>query len=156
MLRAAGGGGPMGETVQVVCPHCDTVNRAPRDRLRPGVKGKCGHCGAPLFEGAPLALTTGRFAAHAERSDLPLFVDFWATWCGPCQAMAPAFAQAAARLEPRARLAKVDVDAEPALAQRFGIRGVPTLVLLRHGRELARRSGVVDASTIERWVAEHA
>jgi thioredoxin 2 len=146
----------MTDPVHVVCPHCDAVNRAPRERLRPGVRGKCGRCGRPLFEGHPIALTAAPFGAHAERGDLPLLVDFWAPWCGPCRAMAPMFERAAARLEPRLRLAKVNTDEEPALAERFQIRSIPTLILLRGGREVARQAGAMDAAAIERWVGQHA
>src|SRR3954453_15643486 len=146
----------MGESVHVVCPRCDAVNRAPPQRLVPGVRGRCGRCGGPPFEGRPVALTTARFDRHSAESDVPLLVDFWAPWCGPCQAMAPAMERAAERLEPRVRVAKVNVDEEPALAQRFQTRSIPTLVLLRHGRELVRQVGAMDAGSIERWVARHA
>jgi thioredoxin 2 len=138
----------------VACPACNTLNRAPRDRLSAGPGGKCGQCGAPLFSGHPLALTSNTFDAHAAKSDIPLLVDFWAPWCGPCKGMAPQFERAAARLEPAVRLAKVNTDDEQELAGRFAIRGIPTMVLLAKGREVARQSGVMDAGAIERWVTQ--
>jgi len=136
--------------IHVVCPHCDTVNRLPAERLGEGAS--CGNCKRALFTGAPVDLDATRFDRHLTRSDLPLVVDFWAPWCAPCRMMAPAFASAAARLEPLARLVKVDTEANPALAARFGIRSIPTLAVFRGGRELARQSGALDSASLERWV----
>jgi thioredoxin 2 len=138
------------DTLQVACPHCHALNRVPTARL--GEKPACGRCTSRLFAAQPFALDATSFDAHASRSELPLLVDFWAPWCGPCQAMAPAYAQAAAMLEPRLHLAKVDTQAEPALGSRFGIRSIPTLVLFAHGRELARHSGAMSAQAIVSWV----
>ena len=123
----------------------------PRAKLGQGAK--CGNCHKALFEAHPLALDRARFDRHLEKGDLPLLVDFWAPWCGPCRAMAPEFERAAHRLEPNVRLVKVNVDEEPALAERYGIRSIPTLAVFSHGKEVARQAGTMSAADLERWVA---
>ncbi len=143
----------MSDPLHVVCPHCDAVNRLPTDRL--AEKPVCGKCGQALFAGQPVDLNAGNFDRHIGRSDLPVVVDFWAPWCGPCRTMAPTFARAAGELEPDVRLAKVDTESEQQLAARFNIRSIPTLAIFRNGREIARQSGAVDAATLRRWVQAH-
>jgi thioredoxin 2 len=140
----------MAELVQVVCPHCSTVNRLPAQRL--GDRGSCGRCKQPLFSGHPVELDGTGFAAQVGRSDIPVLVDFWAPWCGPCRSMAPHFKRAAELLEPQCRLAKLNTEEHPQVAAQFVIRSIPTLILFRHGREAARQSGAMDAESLVRWV----
>ncbi len=140
----------MSDNLHVVCPHCDAVNRLPATRL--DERPTCGQCRQALFTGQPVELTASNFDRHIGRSDLPVVVDFWAPWCGPCRSMAPAFARAASELEPRVRLAKVDTERQQQLAARFNIRSIPTLAIFRNGREITRQSGAVDAPTLQRWI----
>lgn len=140
----------MSEPLIVVCPHCHGANRLPAARLADG--GTCGKCKARLFTGEPVELGATNFDSHLQRSDIPLLVDFWAPWCGPCRGMAPAFAQAARQLEPEFRLAKVNTEDQQQLAARFGIRSIPTLILFRQGREVARQTGAMDGASLLRWV----
>lgn len=132
------------------CAHCNALNRIPASRLseEPG----CGRCAKPLFEHRPIDLGDDTLERYISRSSLPLLVDFWVPWCGPCQAMAPAYQAAAAELEPTIRLAKVNSDENPAASSRYHIRSIPTLVLFRGGREIARQAGANSTSGIVRWV----
>ncbi len=136
--------------MQLVCPHCATLNRVPDDRLRDDPV--CGHCGKPLLDGQPVSLSDAQFERFLSKTELPVVVDFWAEWCGPCRMMAPQFAQAAAQLKGRAILAKVDTDANPQASVKNRIRSIPTLVLYRGGQEVKRQSGVMAAGDLVRWV----
>lgn len=144
----------MSGTSHIVCPHCERINRIPATRLDEAPS--CGHCHQRLFMGHPIDLSAANFKRYIERNDIPVVVDFWAPWCGPCQMMAPQYAAAAGELEPKVRLAKLNTEAEPGLAGEFGIRGIPTLALFEAGREVTRQSGALGKSDIIRWVRAHA
>ncbi|MDX9717796.1 MAG: thioredoxin TrxC [Thauera sp.] len=143
----------MSEALHLVCPHCHAVNRVPAARL--GENPACGQCRQPLFTAQPLELDGPHFDRHIGRNDIPVLVDFWAPWCGPCRMMAPAFAQAASMLEPQFRVAKLDTEAHQAIAARHAIRSIPTLALFRGGREIARQAGAMAAADIVRWARSH-
>jgi thioredoxin 2 len=143
----------MAEFLHIVCPDCATTNRVPRERLDGG--GKCGKCGKPLFARRPAALDAASFEKQVNQSDIPVLIDVWAAWCGPCRVMGPIFERAAQELEPQVRLAKLDSEAEPQVASRLGIQSIPTLILMHKGRELARQSGVMDQARLVGWVHSH-
>jgi thioredoxin 2 len=138
---------------QIVCPHCDGVNRVPRDR--PALQAKCGRCHKPLFTGQPLAASAQSFGKHVGNSDIPVVVDFWAAWCGPCRTMAPVYERAAAEFEPEIRFLKLDTEAAPEVAGRYNIRGIPTLILFRNGAPVDQRVGALDGAALRAWLRPH-
>jgi thioredoxin 2 len=143
----------MSESLHLVCPHCQAINRLRESDL--GKSADCGKCHRALFDGHPVALDEAAFDRHLARGELPLLVDFWAPWCGPCRMMAPAYEQAAQQLEPRVRVAKVNTEEAQALGARFNIRSIPTLALFVGGREVARQAGAMGTSDIVRWTQSH-
>ncbi|MCW5714034.1 MAG: thioredoxin TrxC [Bauldia sp.] len=136
----------------IVCPHCGGVNRIAAGR--DAGEGKCGKCHNPLFTGQPVNVDAAAFDRHVLRNDIPVVVDFWADWCGPCHAMAPAYARAAAEIEPRLRFLKLDTEAEPAVSARFGIRSIPTLIVFRNGRAVAQQAGAMGDQQLRSWLQQ--
>ena len=144
----------MSEPVHIVCAACGATNRVPPARL--AEEPKCGKCHAPLLDGSPVELTDESFDKFVQRNDLPVVVDFWADWCGPCKMMAPVFAQAAREQRTRLRFAKLDTDANPNVAQRYAIRSIPSLLLFKGGNEADRAVGALDAGRLRQWLSRHA
>ena len=144
----------MSDSLHLVCPHCHSINRVPTARL--GEQPNCGQCHQPIFAGQPLELTGSTFARYINKNDVSVLVDFWAPWCGPCKMMAPAFKEAAALLEPHVRLAKVNTDVEQTVGAQYRIRSIPTLILFKGGRELARQAGAMTTQDIVRWTRSQA
>ena len=144
----------MSDSLHLVCPHCHSINRVPTARL--SEQPNCGQCHQPIFVGQPLELTGSTFERYINKNDVPVLVDFWAPWCGPCKMMAPAFTEAAALLEPDVRLAKVNTDVEQTIGAQYRIRSIPTLILFKGGRELARQGGAMTTRDIVRWTRSQA
>jgi thioredoxin 2 len=143
----------MNDTKHIVCPACSAVNRIPSAKI--DARPACGKCHKPLFNGHPVKLTAENFQTHINRSDIPVVVDFWAPWCGPCKMMAPAFEQASADLQPRVRLAKLNTEDENNIGARLNIRSIPTMVIFKNGKELARQAGAMSVTDIKSWIAQY-
>jgi thioredoxin 2 len=137
---------------EIVCPACAAVNRVAPDK--PAAEAKCGKCLEPLFTGHPVALSDQTFARRVSRNSIPVVVDFWADWCGPCKTMAPEFEKAAHSLEPAVRFAKLDTEAAQESAARLNIRSIPTMILFQGGKEIARQSGAMPAGHIIQWLRQ--
>jgi len=141
-----------GEAKHIVCPNCNSVNRIPSGK--DAREAKCGHCQQPLFAARPAPVTAAGFATQIERNDIPVVVDFWASWCGPCKAMAPVYERVASELEPQVRFLKVDTEAEPELSARYNIRSIPTLMLFRNGKVVAQQAGATGAEALRSWLRQ--
>lgn len=139
--------------LQIVCADCHAINRVPASKLAD--HGKCGKCKHPLFSGKPISASADNAITHLTKNDLPVVIDFWADWCGPCKMFAPTFAQIAAKLDTQARFVKVDTEANQPLAGQYQIRSIPTLMIMKNGKETARQAGAMSSSQFESWILQH-
>ena len=137
----------------VACPNCNSLNRLPADKT--ALDGRCGKCKQVLFTQQPLVLTSVNFAAHANKAELPLVVDFWASWCGPCKNFAPVFNQAAQQLEPNFRFGKINTEQQQQLAAQFNIRSIPTIMLFKQGKVLAQQAGAMSGQAFYQWLSQY-
>lgn len=137
----------------IVCPHCNITNRIPVAKMENNPL--CGQCKKPLFFSKPIELIETSFAKHISKNEIPVVVDFWAEWCGPCKIMAPMFEQATAQLEPNVRMAKVNTEQQQNIAAQFNIRSIPTLVVFKGGKEIARQAGAMDSQSLVQWINQY-
>ena len=140
----------MADALHIVCPHCDSINRLPATKLNDG--GQCGKCHYALFNDQPLELSSSNFLRHISKNDIPVVVDFWASWCGPCKMMAPVFNQAAKQLQPLYRLAKVNTEQHQTLSAQYNIQSIPTVAIFKHGREIGRQAGAMALPQLIQWI----
>jgi thioredoxin 2 len=145
---------PPDTSILLVCPNCDTVNRVPANKATS--EAKCGNCHRAIFTGLPIAVSEKSFDRHIQRDGIPVVVDFWAEWCGPCKVMSPTFERVAAELEPNVRFLKVDTEAQPGLAARYNVRSIPMMMLFKDGRLVAQRAGAISAESLRGWIAQNA
>jgi thioredoxin 2 len=137
----------------IACPNCNGLNRVPADK--PALNAQCGKCKKALFIAEPIELTRANFSAHADKAELPLVIDFWASWCGPCQNFAPVFSQAARELEPQFRFGKINTEQQQQLAAQFAIRSIPTLMLFKQGKVLAQQAGALSKQAFYQWLSNY-
>ncbi len=142
------------DSLHIVCPHCETVNRIQAARIDD--HPSCGKCKRKLFTASPVVLTESNFDKQITRNDIPVVVDFWAPWCGPCRMMASAYEQAAAEFEPRVRLAKLNTEEAQSVSARFNIQSIPTLAIFKHGQEIARQAGAMHQAQLMQWIRANA
>ena len=140
----------MSEFTHIVCPYCNGTNRLPSNKISQDVK--CGRCKKPIFDTKPITLTTDNISQHLEKNDIPVMIDFWAPWCGPCKVMGPNFEQASRNFKTKVRFAKVNTEDQQSLGAHFNIRSIPTLVLFKEGKEVDRVSGALDANALISWI----
>lgn len=143
----------MSEISKIVCPKCAAINRVPSSK--PALSAKCGKCGSPMFSGVPTELTSATFDKHITKNDIPVVVDFWAEWCGPCKTMAPEFSKATKILEPNVRMAKLNTEQARDIAGKYAIRSIPTLMIFKNGKLTSQQPGALSASQIQQWVAQN-